>query len=177
MNRTLEDRVARLERANRWLVLVCAGLVVLPMLAIVGWNATQDEQKVTDLIRARKFELVDGDGRTRVRLDTTDDQVMRLLNREGRTLASLYAAEESAGIIVFNPEGGTLAALGGDGSGSMLILDHPESNTSFVAAESGFGLLYEGKTRAEFEIEYGEPILRFFAKDREEIYRIPPDKP
>ncbi|MCH8274252.1 MAG: hypothetical protein IH851_05630 [Armatimonadetes bacterium] len=177
MNRTLEDRVARLEKANRWLAVVCAGLVVLPLLAVVGWQEKQSEQKVPDVVKARKFELVDGDGKTRVRLDTTDDQVIRLLNREGRTLASLVAFDESAGFVIFNPEGGTMAALGGDGSGSMLILDHPESNTSFVASESGFGLLYEDKTRAEFEIEHGEPILRFFAKDLEEIYRIPPDKP
>ena len=57
---TLEDRIVRLERQNRWMKRV-VGIAV----ALVGLLLTLGQSKPQDVIRARKFMVVDEKGVTR----------------------------------------------------------------------------------------------------------------
>lgn len=64
----LIERLERLERAHRWLKGFAVAAVVL-LAAIVTIDATQP---VPQVIRARKFEVVDNSGKVRVSMDLGD---------------------------------------------------------------------------------------------------------
>lgn len=64
----LLERVERLERANRRLTLLCAGCLVLPVLALVGWQDAQ--APVPAVFKVHQLEVVDQRGVPLVTLGT-----------------------------------------------------------------------------------------------------------
>ena len=57
---TTEQRLARLERQNRWMRTALLALVMAGAGAIIMGQATS--KKVPELIRAKKFQVVDDSG-------------------------------------------------------------------------------------------------------------------
>ncbi|MCH8273976.1 MAG: hypothetical protein IH851_04230 [Armatimonadetes bacterium] len=70
MNSTLENRVQRLEKANRWLIVACVGLLTLASLIFLV-RLRQDDAEF-GIVEARAFELVDENGERRASLGTSE---------------------------------------------------------------------------------------------------------
>ena len=69
-------------------------------------NAADD--RVADVLRARKLEIVDDKGRTRASIMTYADSnsvVLRLVNPDGMPSVKLAAAEGSVGLALIREEG------------------------------------------------------------------------
>ena len=117
---SLEARVARLERANRRLLAL--GGVALAALVLLG------AQTVGDVVRARRFELIDDRGVPLAILAPARDGAggeLTLRDREGERRASLRAEPDAASLDLQggrpdDPAG--TAALRADGQGAALGL-------------------------------------------------------
>ncbi|MCH8273289.1 MAG: hypothetical protein IH851_00665 [Armatimonadetes bacterium] len=150
MNRTLEDRVVRLEKANRRLALLCAGLVVLPLLALGGW-----QKGVAEVVRAKKFELIGDGGATRGELTvTTTGPRLRLYDANGE-MRVLLAAPNGGDEVLSLDEG--REAGPGHGPGLLLFDDSGVMRVWLTGHETVEGLTFTDSR--------GRPT-----------YRIPPDK-
>ncbi|MCH8274714.1 MAG: hypothetical protein IH851_07985 [Armatimonadetes bacterium] len=148
MNRTIEDRLARLERANRRLTFFCAALVVLPMLVVAGWRA-----QVPDVIRAHSFEVVGEDGNVKGRLwHVKNVAALSLYDSKGVARIDMNSPDGSPRIRVMNDEGQARAVL------------------EVSAGRAGLRLLDPGdKTRLDLStgpplIEGEGPRLNFYTK-------------
>ena len=203
MNRTLEQRISKLEKANRVLVLICAGLVVLPLLAL----AKRDSQ-LPEVLKARKFELLDE--ADIVRGEWTVNE-FAINNAEGDLRARLFF-ERGSELELRDEEGNVNVTLGCDAERSYLELDvderlviqHDQKNgsvifmagprTSIDQSLSSVVLLQAGETGATIQLqaERGRfekiaPQVELMAqpdqealvltdKDGKVVHRVPPGK-
>ena len=64
----LLERVSRLERANRRLTLLCASCLIVPVLALVGWQ--EAEAPIPAVLKVHELQVVDQHGVPLVTLAT-----------------------------------------------------------------------------------------------------------
>jgi hypothetical protein len=58
----LDARLERLERKNRLLSGLCLLSLSVPLMALAGWDSATQKTPVYDLVRAKRFEVVDDRG-------------------------------------------------------------------------------------------------------------------
>ncbi len=205
MDRSIEERLRRLEKANRWLMVVCAGLVVVPLLAVVGWQAKQEASDVPEVVRARKFELVNGSGKVLAELEADEDGTrLAIMHESGQQQAVLFMHRGDPGLVLYDEEGKDNAWFTiVSGSPSLFLFgqspktavqlevvdNEPEITVDWglerravlSADEGGLGFsFYEPyqKLRTQLSLtSAGVSGMAFFDKEGKETYRIPPDKP
>lgn len=103
-NLELVARIERLERANRRLTLLSGAMLLVPVVAIAGWQDAVQAPAVPDVIRARKIEVVDGKGVPMVSLTTGR-------NDEGGAMTLRDKTGERRGWWTSSPEGSSLALV------------------------------------------------------------------
>jgi len=106
---TVEERIERLERNNRRLL---AGLVAVILLGIGVAAIPNPGGDVVDEVRARKFTLVDVNGKERAMLDMTEDgPVLRLYDEIAKVCAELNAAKTGPTLRLYDENGKSRAGL------------------------------------------------------------------
>lgn len=115
---TLADRVDRLERTNRFLM-----ATVALGLALVVMSFTTRSAEIHDLIQARRIQLVDVAGRTRMDL-THDSLGTRLYIHDD-------AGEVRVGVAQFSHGGGGFALHGPGGHGAAVLYLKGDGSLSF----------------------------------------------
>ena len=100
----LESRVDKIERDNRRLKLT-VGALLLVMAAVPLIGAVMPEQ-IPEVIRARAFHAIDGNGTLRALMD---DKNIAYLDEDRVTRAQLYAAgfflsDENGNVVWRSPE-------------------------------------------------------------------------
>ena len=117
-SRSLEERVRRLERTNRLLLLV-VGAVMLPAL----WAATGGSQP--DEVTTRRVRIVDDEGRVRMDLRHDDEETgLFILDEDGDTrLGAAQFAHGGGGYALHGPGGRGAAVLYLRGDGSLTMYD------------------------------------------------------
>jgi hypothetical protein len=104
------QRLARLERAQRWWKLVGSAAVAALGFVILLGAAKRQEVNIADEIWARKFVIADQNGKPRGLL-TEDAQgvALQLTNESGRTRLLLSVSEKNGPLINLLNANGTLA--------------------------------------------------------------------
>ena len=115
----LEDRVRRLERTNRLLVVGALALVS------VAWVTAEREPEHFDEITAERVRVVDSEGQTRIDLrHDAEETGMFILDGEGDTrLGAAQFAHGGGGYALHGPGGRGAAVLYLRGDGSLTIYD------------------------------------------------------
>ena len=147
MKVNLEGRVARLERENRWLRL--GGLTAALLLggAVLLGQAAPEE--IPEVMKARRFEVVDKNGEFRAGLGASVDGgtmvfadktgafradldfaqdgavVLSLRNEKGKTRTSFFVGNNKPGLVLYDDAGKVRAmlSLGGNGSPGLRFFD------------------------------------------------------
>jgi len=120
---TIEERLGRLERQNRWLK-SGLGFMLLTVVAgsLLGLAA---KNTVPDVVEAKAFHVVGDDGTVLVKLEGLNNRtgVVELMNHKGQPLAILSSTSDfRAGMIELrNGDGQDLVSLGKGTSENGLI--------------------------------------------------------
>ena len=93
-------RVERLERANRRLTTLCGGCLLLPILALCGWQETG--QPIPEVLRVHELQVVDQRGVPMVTLATGRSE-------EGGAITLRDKNGERRAWWISNPAGSSLA--------------------------------------------------------------------
>ncbi|MFQ5691936.1 MAG: hypothetical protein ACE5IM_02680 [Nitrospinota bacterium] len=129
MDRAREDavggRLDRLEReSRRWRALGIAAVAVLGLVALLGAKGT----RVADEVRARRFVVVDREGRVRAALavvvkeDVEKGLGLALYDADGNRRASLGVSRDGANVLLKDAGGRTRIALAVGRNGPVLAL-------------------------------------------------------
>ena len=165
---TLEQRLERLERQNRWMKRIgMLGLAVAAAVLLSGQAKAKDLQH----LKVRSLTLIDAKGRNRVVLT---DYGLRVSDLNGKTRAMLVArGDGSSGLHLYDKNGKNRATLGTlvDGSPRLLLYDKSgNARMSLGALNDGLSrlALYDknGKTRAALRaLGDGSPSLVLSDRD------------
>lgn len=154
----LEDRVSRLERANRWLWVLA--LLAVAGLTVAATQPTPDVGKTTDVLRARALRILDDSGALAIEL-TAGEEGPRV---------SLYDAERKR-------------RLGLEHSGEqtgLFILDEAGHSRIGIAqfAHGGGGVALHGANQKGAAVLYMKTAgsLSFYAPEGEVLLRLPNDE-
>ncbi len=143
----------------KWAILVVA-LCVVVTVAAVAYAAGKATGEVPEVIRAKRFELVDADGRVRAALGLGRGQpVLAFADTGGKARVLLALSDDGTpGLGLADGDGEVRAVLRvrGDGSPSLELREEHE------------------QTRATLEVSGdGDAMLRLFDKDGEAIWSAP----
>ncbi|OHB82241.1 MAG: hypothetical protein A2V98_19505 [Planctomycetes bacterium RBG_16_64_12] len=86
------------------LAIALTAINLLLLLLTLARAGSTTALPVTPIVRARAFELVDGRGQVRSRLNVepNDEVVLRLLDRNGTIRVKLGAAEDGSGLVLLD---------------------------------------------------------------------------
>ena len=112
---TLEQRVTDLEKRCRRLTGVLVGTMVVSAVIVLGGAAPNADQET---VRTRQLEIVDGDGKVRIRLGPADEGYgVVVYDENGKFNATLTDAPLGAVISLSKGGGGIRLQAGKDGAG------------------------------------------------------------
>jgi len=138
---TVEERLARLERDNRWMRRACAlGLAVTAAVVLTG--QAKDETTAPRL-RAREIQVVDAVGRVRIVLEgdskpkEADAAEIRMLAPDGSAAIRLRSAKS---VVLFS----ACAAGKGSAGADVLVLGSGEESEAVVQVASDKTFLKAG---------------------------------
>ena len=141
---TVEERLDRLERQNRWLKAGLASLLVAAVATGLLVFAPQDT--IPDLVEARAFHVVDENGAVLVKLEDSFGFSLGLggtittLSNEGQKLVMLTATMDGEGMVrTLNGKGQELVVLGTtvDGTGAVAIMNSKGQELVRLGATEG----------------------------------------
>lgn len=182
----LNHRVARLERKYRMALITAAITSVCGVLAIAGAvgsragaaTNTQPDRKITDVLRVREINVVDGNGVTRVKIGAPLAHAVvdghQNKSRGGRPEDTI------SGILLFDAEGNErsgYATVDHGYSNVMLTLDDQnKQHAMFIAEPTGATTLRlfnaDTKDRVDVAISKDGPSISMMKRGKE-IYRFP----
>jgi hypothetical protein len=113
---TTEQRLARLERENRWTKGIAVALALalgVVLFVAAGQDQEKDKLEVLDEVRAKSFVLVDEDQRTRGKLDVGEGSSrLTLFDAAEKALARISTtASGSSALCLYDPAGKIRVAL------------------------------------------------------------------
>jgi len=156
---SIERRLRRLERQARTWRLACIGLLGLVVLVLATGAG---DSTVSDLVRARRIQLVGGEGDTSLLADLArdgnGDGQLVLYSTKGRPLVEMKPRGGDGVVRTYNQAGYPLVELGvtGEHKGELAVYNHDGhrlvyarpteagSGGLFTFNESGFGLVELG---------------------------------
>jgi hypothetical protein len=156
---SLEDRVARLERENRWTKGVAVALALalgVVLFVAAGQDQEKDKAKVLEEVRARKFIVVAEDGTPRG----------SLAGRMAGACLVIHSREREAGICLWADESTawdeeTLSEVACHGAG--LSLGSRPDCVSLQSCGNGPGLVMDSELHEASITLYGPdgPVMEF----------------
>lgn len=152
----LENRVKRLETLNKIYI-----LLVALFASIVFWGMQSVNDSVSDVLKAREFELVSSEGNVLARLTFKDNGPgLYLLDEEGRDRVAMIYGPEQGGYFVMDDSGHTRL-------GAALF------------SHGGAGYALHGKKMKGAAVLYYKEkgTLSFFGPEGEVLLRLPVDAP
>ena len=125
-----EERINVLETQVRTLKRIVYGFGCLLVAGVIV-SATS-LQTVPDVIQAKKFEVVNDDGKPVVNLYAYDDGgVLSIQNKEGKSVAALFTNTNGGVLGIHNKDGKQVAKLSAkEGGGVLKTLDGKGEITS-----------------------------------------------
>ena len=147
-------RIERLERRNRLLTI---GLLVLPLLAVVGWQAG------SDTIRTKRLEIIDDRGVPLVVLSpdrTSEGGMITLRDRDGEKRAWWQAGIATSSL--------TLNSQGEDGAGGDSTL-----GLSVGPKSSGVSMLSKGGASMRFGMQSDQPKVELYDTKGRSLFAAP----
>ncbi|MCH7903974.1 MAG: hypothetical protein IH944_05325 [Armatimonadetes bacterium] len=186
MERTINERLARLEKTNRLLVIACSILVALPVLAAV--TAFQDPtDDIPEVVRAEGFELVvDGKVEAELKPGMGGGQ-LSLMDRDGEVAISVAPFPQGGGVITImsKEDDGPTLALVSNARGLQLSMQNARDGLYFMlgATEGRAGLMFGRSDGTEEEVDdpgtFGElftnadGISLVLSEEGETVFRAP----
>lgn len=149
----LRERVDRLERRNRWLT---GALMVLPLLAVVGWQASGDT------IKTHRLEIVDDRGVPLVALSpdrTSEGGMIMLRDRDGEKESWWQAGIGTSSI--------TLNSAGGEGAGDNTL------GFNVSPKSSGMTLLSKGGASMSIGMANDQPSVQLYDTKGRNLFSAP----
>lgn len=116
---TLEQRMAHLEKRCRRLTSVLIGTLAVAAVIVLGGAAAQEDQADGETVRTQQLEIVDGDGKVRIRLGQAD---------------------AGYGVVVYDEKGDFNATLTDAPLGAVIQLKKNGSGIRLQAGKDGAGL-------------------------------------
>ena len=115
-----EERINGLETQVRTLKRIVYGFGCLLVAGIVVGATSL--QTVPDVIQAKKFEIVNGEGKKVVVLANNPQQggMFFLANKDGKLVASISAPASGGSLTIHNKHGKALVGIGVDADGGIL---------------------------------------------------------
>jgi hypothetical protein len=114
-----EERINGLETQVQTLKRIVYGFGCLLVAGVVV-SATS-LQTVPDVIRAKRFEVVNGDGKVVVQLVATENGgVLVIANKDGTPLTAIFAGADGGGLGISNNEGKAVVGIYADADGGAL---------------------------------------------------------
>ena len=132
--RTLQKQVRRQRRWN----------IALGALVVVGGlMAATAERSVPDVIQAKKFQVVNDEGKLVVLLKAdTNGGSLTIANNKGKLVAGINADADGGNFRIRNKDGKTAALIDGDPTGGSLNIFNKERKTvALIAAGKDGGVL------------------------------------
>ena len=133
--RALQSRLDRLEARNR--LLACALLTLAGLISLFLILSAVAPTAVSDVVRARSFEVVDASGEVRAKLGIHPDgsPTLRLCDTSGEIRAELCTrADGATWLSLLDANAQTRAALGTDADGSPGLWLHDASGNVLFSA-------------------------------------------
>jgi hypothetical protein len=140
---SLEVRLAELERSVRRTRLLCLALVLAAVVATAA-PMSPSTPEVSEVLRARAFEVVDAGGRVVASLDATPGGGRaRVLSTTGTSGVDTLVTEAGGRVVVFSEAGRFRVALGNDQFGGALTIANADGSLVCMARvdEKGEGAL------------------------------------
>lgn len=133
-NHALEARVRKLEKSKRRLVITCFGLAALTLVGLL-----QRSTPVAEVLRARRFQVVDDSGLVRIELrhDSTETGLFMRDAAGDTRLGAAQFAHGGGGFALHGPEAKGAAVLYLKGAGSLAFYDSSGTVTMRVPAAGG----------------------------------------
>lgn len=150
---TLEKRLQKLEASNRRYQTI---IVLMISSVALFFMAFKKPYSAPDVIQAKRFEVVDNNGRVLVTLNQDDGKgLIKTYNRAGRKLVNItYTTNEEGYFGIEDGQGNELMRFSSsnDGGGGYIGVYNPEGKrTLTLCNDQGGGNVYisdsEGKTR------------------------------
>jgi hypothetical protein len=160
---TTEERLTRLERKNRWLTLALLFMGVAATLVVTA--GMQRTEAVPEVVKARRFLLVDENGKERARLGLAKAFSGLVLSSENGSAVALAAGNDMQALTFMGENGKQRAVLMTlkDGHAGLAVLDENEKPRARLVVDKdgpGLNLLDENdKIRAALQLPKDGPSL------------------
>ena len=125
--KSLESRLVRVERSNRFLAVACLLLGAVLLAGATGGD---------EIVRGNRFELIDSSGRVRAELSADDGAVgLYIFDENGITRIGIAQfAHGGGGVALHGPDSKGAAVLYLEGEGSLRFFDTQGNVTNQVTA-------------------------------------------
>ena len=143
----IEARVARLERANRRY----RGMLVALLVAAGAIATTAYDNSIPDVVRARRFEVIDTSGAILFEASSDADGGRAVVRRRGGGGGMLFTNNAGGALGLLSPDGKVPVRAGISPKGGLLVLTNEQDAFVLVAAaddsSGGAMILYDKNGR------------------------------
>jgi len=146
--------------------LIALLVAILIGYAIARVGARGGQSPPAEVLRAKRFELVDSGGKTRCVIETTKDDaaIVKLLDKRGNELASLSSSPDGNSLLhLAGPDGFPRASMGCDAAGDRT------ASLSLTDAT--------GKSAVDIVTQQGKYTLKMRSSDGRSVLYSPTDGP
>lgn len=159
MQRTTEERLARLEKTNRLLVIACSILIAIPLFAGIMAFQSPDEA-VAEVVKAKRFELVEDDKVLAAIMPILGGGRIVLSDADGKPALIATSFGDGGGtlLIAAKEKGGAVLSLSSRVTGAQLQMDDPNHALQLSILETGASFTFASKK--------GQTGLDFLANEK-----------
>ncbi len=160
---TTEERLTRLERKNRWLTLALLFMGVAATLVVTA--GMQRTEAVPEVVKARRFLLVDENGKERAGLGMDKDgPFLDLRDENGKERARLGLAKAFSGLVLSSENGSAVALAAGNDMQALTFMGENGKQRAVLMTlkdgHAGLAVLDENeKPRARLVVDKDGPAL------------------
>jgi hypothetical protein len=175
----IDSRIVALERSCRRLRILSTAMLASALLALLSGQVA-NRGDIAEVVRARKFELIDAAGRDCARLEIGDGgPVLRTYGPNQRPRVALAVDNHGPKFRIFDEAGTLRVKLAANDVGAGLHLSDGKGVNRIVLSseKDDHGLeLYDsrGKHRALVSLVGEEPAINFFNEKGRVTYTAPP---
>ncbi len=168
---TIEQRVAKLERQNKWMKR--AGGLALAAVACVVLMGQGKPKELPDL-RARSLTITDAKGKRRISLHATEaGPRLDLYDANGHARVNISYIEESGQAAIMLLGTKALVFLNASRGSAHLQINDKDGNSALDGSALNLDAARE-KARARLSVFRGSPSVELRDKDGSVIWQAPP---
>jgi len=177
---TIEQRLSSFERSNSRLRLACAAMT-LAIVAVFVVGAEKDAAAVQDVVRAKKIEVIGGDGKPAIALHGLgqDGSEIELFGPRNKRLVQIIAEDAGAGFHAWSPHGqqyraGLDAMESASGLGLYQLTDDGKGQMVSDKDEVGVTVLRNNTgTHATFQQCWNDPTIQVLDNNSHVVWAAP----